>query len=73
MLGDEINILLTVNASDAVIIGFWGFMAGQMGKIAQNDTANAVRPLRMPLWHGMQCGIIFTNKGKTSRLFPLCV
>ncbi len=57
MLSDEINILLAVNASDAVIIGFWGFMAGQMGEIAFNglpDTANAVRPFRMSLWHGVQ-------------------
>ncbi len=35
MLSDEIKILLAVNASDAVIIAFWGFMAGQIGEIAQ--------------------------------------
>ncbi len=34
MLSDEINILLAVNASDTVIIGLWGFITGQMGKIA---------------------------------------
>ncbi len=45
MLSDEINILLAVNASDAVIIAFWGFMAGQMEEIAQNSQAAQDAPL----------------------------
>ena len=34
---------------------------GNRAQYGLPDTADAVSTLRMPIWHGVQCGIVFTK------------